>query len=38
MLGFIAGIAVGFFFKPQIEEVVVKVVKKIKDRREHKEY
>ena len=38
MLGLVIGIAIGFFFKPQIEEVVIKVVKKIKDHREHREY
>jgi hypothetical protein len=33
LLGLIIGIAIGFFFKPQIETVVVKVIRMIKDNR-----
>jgi hypothetical protein len=29
--GLIIGVAIGFFFKPQIEKVVVKVIRMVKD-------
>lgn len=32
----IAGVALGYFFKPQIDKVVLKAVRKLKDR--HKDY
>ena len=39
MLFWIAvGIVIGFIFKPQLEELFVKVVKKIKDHRERNDY
>ncbi len=31
ILGLVIGIAIGFFFKPQIEKVVVKVIRTIRD-------
>lgn len=30
----IAGVAIGYFFKPQLDKVVVRVIKMIKDTRE----
>ena len=30
----IAGIAIGYFFKPQLDEVVIKVIKMVKNTRE----
>jgi hypothetical protein len=32
-VGIIVGTAIGFFFKPQIEKVVVKIIRTIKDNR-----
>ncbi len=32
-IGIIVGVAIGFFFKPQIEKVVVKLIRTIKDNR-----
>jgi hypothetical protein len=37
ILGLIIGIAIGFFFKPQIEGFVVKVIRMIKDNRKKDE-
>ncbi|MBN2535959.1 MAG: hypothetical protein JXB88_23975 [Spirochaetales bacterium] len=37
----IAGVAIGYFFKPQLDKVVVKVIKLVRDTREkykNKEY
>jgi hypothetical protein len=34
LFGLIIGVAIGFFFKPQIETAVVKVIRKIKEARE----
>lgn len=31
LFGLIIGVAIGFFFKPQIEKVAVKIIRTIKD-------
>ena len=34
IFGLIAGIAIGYFFKPQLDEVVVRIIKTVKNTQE----